>query len=35
MFGNNPWKETFEDLVKTELFKRIVTDLFENNMLRH
>ena len=32
MFGDYSCKETFEDLVKAELFNRIVTQLFENNI---
>ena len=31
VFGNNPCKKTLEDLVKAELFNRIVTELFKDN----
>ena len=31
VFGNYPCKETFEDIVKAELFNRIVAELFEDN----
>ena len=34
VFGNNPCKETFEQLVKAELFSRIATEfkLFKDNI---
>ena len=32
VFGNYCCKETFKDLVKAELFNRIVTELFEDNI---
>ena len=34
VFGNNPSKETFEHLVKAELFNRIATEfkLFKDNI---
>ena len=34
VFGNNPCKETFERLVKAELFNRIATEfkLFKDNI---
>ena len=32
VFGSNPCTEIFEDLVKSELFNRIVTELFEDNI---
>ena len=38
VFGNYCCKETFKYLVKAELFNRIVTELFEDNIgnvLRH
>ena len=31
-FANSSCKETFEDLVKAELFNRILTELFKNNI---
>ena len=32
VFGNNPCKEIFEELVKAELFNRILTEPFEDNI---
>ena len=32
VFGNYCCKEAFRDLVKAELFNRIVTELFEDNI---
>ena len=32
VFGNNPCKGIFEELVKAELFNRILTELFEDNI---
>ena len=32
VFGNNPCKRIFEELVKAELFNRILTEFFEDNI---
>ena len=32
VFGNNPCKWVFEELVNAELFNRILTELFEDNI---